>query len=319
VNTTARLVALASIISAGFMASPVEAGAHTWDVNEAFSTANGNIWFVELREANGTPGEIGVGNQIVRSNTNQFTICINPPTTCNVVAPTSNRHLLFGNRAFAELARAQGAPAPDQVVNVQSFFSLVMDSLRYGPVPYDTWNTGPVPSDGIMSLNRIGGPLTNSPRNYNTTGTSLPVDAASPSPSVVPDGDGLANPVLVTKIDVDGNDLRVSWDTSVCELDGDHQLIYGELSGFPAPGGTFTLAGSVCNLGDSGVLDWIGTPTANDGRGLIWWVIVTNNGANIEGSWGTSNGVDERRGPGLDGSSGECGVISKDLRNTCGS
>lgn len=318
-KSTARLLVIVSILSTAWFGGPAEAGAHTWDVNEAFMTADGKIWFIELREANGTPGEVGVGGHILSSTLAQFTICINPPTTCNVVSPTSNKMILFGNRAYVELARAQGAALPDQVVNTQSFVNLAGDTLTYNP--YDVWSTGAIPSDGLMSRNRLTGDTLNSPRNYAGLVTGS-IDAARPSPSVVPDGDGATNPVLVTKIDVDGNDLRVTWDTSICELDGNHQLIYGELSDFPAPGGTFSTAGSVCNLGDSGVLDWIGTPNANDGSGLIWWVILTNNGANVEGSWGTervANVESERRGPGLDGSSGECGVITKDVRNTCGS
>jgi len=310
------LVPVVLIALAGVAWGLVEAGAHTWDVNEAFSTADGKIWFVELREANGTPGETGVGNHIVSSTLAQFTICINAPPGCGVTSPTSNKTLLFGNRAYAELALAQGAPRPDQIVNTSSFLNLAGDTLRYDP--YDTWVAGPIPSDGILSRNRLGaGDAINSPQNYATnTGT---VDAASYSPSVVPDGEGASNPILVEKLDVDGNDLRVTWAVNVCELDGNHQLIYGELSGFPAvPSGTYTPTGSVCNLGSSGVLDWIATPTANDGRGLIWWVIVTHNGADIEGSWGTSDGVSERRGPGANGSSGQCGVIGKDVRNTCG-
>jgi hypothetical protein len=312
VKTTAKFLAMVTIVSAAWIGSPAEAGAHTWDVNEAFQTADGRIWFVELREANGTPNEIGVGNKIVRSLAGQFTIA------SNVVSPTSNRMLLFGNRAYRELAAAQGGTSPDQVVNGVSFLTLTGDTLIYNPaaVPaYDTWNTGPIPSDGLLSRNRIGGDLPNTPTNYN--GFVGAVDAARPSPSVVPDGAPFT-PVLVSKIDVDGNDLRVTWAVNACEIDWNHQLIYGELSDLPtSPGGTFAVAGSVCNLGDTGVLDWLGTPNATDGKGLIWWIVVTNNGVNIEGSWGT-DGVNERVGPGFAGSSGECGVVTKDVRNTCG-
>jgi hypothetical protein len=224
VKSTARLLVIVSILSTAWFGGPAEAGAHTWDVNEAFMTADGKIWFIELREANGTPGEVGVGGHILSSTLAQFTICINPPTTCNVVSPTSNKMILFGNRAYVELARAQGAALPDQVVNTQSFVNLAGDTLTYNP--YDVWSTGAIPSDGLMSRNRLTGDTLNSPRNYAGLVTGS-IDAARPSPSVVPDGDGATNPVLVTKIDVDGNDLRVTWDTSICELDGNHQLIYG--------------------------------------------------------------------------------------------
>jgi hypothetical protein len=309
VKTTAKFLAMVTIVSAAWIGSPAEAGAHTWDVYEVFQTANGRIWFVELRETNGTPGEIGTGGKIVSSLTSQFTI------TNSVVAPTSNRSLLFGNLAYRELAAAQGGTPPDQTVPATTAFATPGgDTLRYST--FDVWTTGAIPTDGLLSRNRVGGDLPNSPTNY--AGFSVGVDAARPSPSVVPDGDGASNPVLVSKIDVDGNDLRVTWDVNVCELDWNHQIIYGDRSGFPtATGGMYHPAGSVCGVGGTGVFDWTGTPNANDGSGLIWWVVVANNGANIEGSWGT-DGVNERQGPGFAGSSGECGVVTKDVRNTCG-
>ena len=315
VKTTARLVAFVSILSAALVGNPIGAGAHTWDVNEVFQSADGRIWFVELKETNGTPGETGTGGKIVSSLSSQFTI------TNSVLAPTSNKTLLFGNKAYAELAAAQGGTPADQVVNAQSFANLGGDTLRYST--FDVWNTGPIPSNGLLSRNRVGGDLPNSPSNY--AGFSVGVDAASPSPSVVPDrpialgGGVFSSPVLVTKIDADGNDLRVTWDVNVCEINWNHQLIYGELSDLPSTiGGTFAVAGSMCGLGETDVLDWVGTPNATDGSGLIWWIIVTHNGASVEGSWGTSDGVNERRGPGTNGSSGECGVVTKDVRNTCG-
>jgi len=316
VNSKARrFVPVVLVTLLALAARPVFAGAHTWDVNEAFTTADGKIWFIELREANGTPGETGVGNQIVSSTLAQFAICINPPTTCNVVSPTSNKQLLFGNPAYVELAAAQGAPPPNQVVNTVGFYNVAGETLRYGP--YDTWITPAIPTDGVNSQNRLIGVVANSPTNY--AGATGSIDASSPSPSVVPDGEGATNPILVEKLDPDGTSLRVTWDTQTCLLDGDHQLIYGELSDLPlAPGGTYTPAGSVCGLGDSGVLDWAATPNATDGSGLIWWVITVNNGADVEGSWGRYDGVNERQGPGTGGSSGECAVTGKDLRNTCG-
>ena len=54
------------------------AGAHTWDVNEVFSNADGTIQFIELREANGTAGETGVGNGTVTSSTRSHSIANGP-------------------------------------------------------------------------------------------------------------------------------------------------------------------------------------------------------------------------------------------------
>jgi len=61
------LSSLALLVSWG-AAGAAWAGAHTWDVNEVFSNADGSIQFIELRENNGTPNETGVGNQTLSSN-----------------------------------------------------------------------------------------------------------------------------------------------------------------------------------------------------------------------------------------------------------
>jgi hypothetical protein len=51
-----------------FSATAAFAGAHTWDVWEIFSNADGTIQFVELREANGTAFETGIGGHPVIAN-----------------------------------------------------------------------------------------------------------------------------------------------------------------------------------------------------------------------------------------------------------
>ena len=134
-------------------------GAHTWDVSEVFSNADGSIQFVELVEGNGTPGEVGVGNKVVSSLSlgTAFTIAQ------NVAEPTSNRHLLFATQAFAKLP---GAPVPDQIIpsNMIPFFDVNGDSVSYGA--FDTFTFGPVPLDGINSMNDGGFIALNSPTNY---------------------------------------------------------------------------------------------------------------------------------------------------------
>jgi hypothetical protein len=149
------------------------AGAHTWDVNEVFSNAAGNIQFVELREANGTPGETGVNGQNLTSTGETFPIggsALTPPTT--------NKFFLIATPDFAALP---GAPTPDRILPAGNipFFSTGGDTVSYGP--YDSWNFGAVPTDGVNSLNRLGGPA-NSPTNY--AGQTGQVDAGSPAPSV---------------------------------------------------------------------------------------------------------------------------------------
>lgn len=159
----------------------VFAGAHTWDVNEVFSNADGTIQFVELREANGTPGEINLNGRTVSSDATgkSFTI------VGNVESPSSNRLFLIATQSFADLP---GAPTPDRILPLALmpfFFSVSGDTVRYNP--YDAFTFGPVPTDGINSMNRIGGVAANSPTNY--AGATGSVDASGPVPGDF-DGDG---------------------------------------------------------------------------------------------------------------------------------
>lgn len=153
------------------------AGAHTWDVNEVFSNADGTIQFVELRENAGTPNETGVGNQTLSSNTQSFAMGAG-----SVVGPTSNRHFLIATPDFAALP---GAPTPDVLIPPGSipFFASTGDTVSYGAI--DSWTFGVVPTNGTDSLDRTSGVGANSPTNY--AGATGSVDA-SPSPPAVPAG-----------------------------------------------------------------------------------------------------------------------------------
>jgi hypothetical protein len=150
------------------------AGQHTWDVNEVFSDSTGQIQFVELWEAAGGAGEVNIHTLSVTSNTESFPIggsALTPPTT--------NKFFLIATPAFAALP---GAPTPDRILppgNIP-FFSTAGDTVSF--VPYDSWNFGTVPTDGVNSLKRLGGPPANSPTNY--AGQTGQVDAGSPAPSV---------------------------------------------------------------------------------------------------------------------------------------
>ncbi len=167
-----------SLAILGMSGSAVSGGAHTWDVNEVFSNADGTIQFVELREANGTSGEIFLAGLMVSSvmTGNSFTI------PSNLTPPSTNRHLLFATAAFAALP---GAPTPDYIFPAGSvpFFAIFGDTVQYAF--YDSFTFGPVPTDGVMSMNDGGVIAANSPTNY--AGQTGSVDA---SPDVAGDSDG---------------------------------------------------------------------------------------------------------------------------------
>lgn len=163
------LSCLALLVSWG-TAGSAWAGAHTWDVNEVFSNADGSIQFIELRENNGTPNETGVGNQTLSSNTQSFNMGAGA-----VAAPTSNKHFLIATADFAALP---GAPTPDVIIpaGLVPFFATSGDTISYGAI--DSWAFGAVPTNGSDSLDRNTGIGPNSPTNF--AGDTGSVDATPP-------------------------------------------------------------------------------------------------------------------------------------------
>jgi hypothetical protein len=116
----------------------------------------------------------------------------------------------------------------------------------------------------------------------------------------------------------DGTSLSVSWDTAACTGEVDHQILFGNRSGLPAiAGGSYTLQGGQCNIGTASPYAWT-APSASDGSGLLWFLVVAENNAGKEGSWGKWNAASERNGTGTNGSSGVCAITDRDLTNACG-
>jgi len=139
-------------------------------------------------------------------------------------------------------------------------------------------------------------------------------------PPPVPDGKSTpGSQVLVGRLDEPGTSLSVSWDTS-CSDAVDYHIVYGFGSQLPgAPGGTFGTSGGACAIGSTSPYVWVGVPDpAADASGLLWWLILADDGQGTEGSWSPDSAGIERSGPGIDGSSTQCGITVKDVTNHCG-
>ncbi len=166
-NRNRTSIAIIAAAGAVIAASTAQAGVHTWDVNEVFSSADGLIQYIELKETAGGVGEINLAGRLVTSETtgNQFVF------PANLVPPPSLKHLLLATQSFADLP---GAPTPDHIIP-PNFFSTAGDTLRFHTV--DTWVIAPgaIPTDCVSSLDRITGAGVNSPTNYD--GGSGSVDA----------------------------------------------------------------------------------------------------------------------------------------------
>jgi hypothetical protein len=252
---------LICVLCAAFAMS-VRAGSHTWDVNEVFVNGDGSIWFIELREVGGGNNENGVGgHDIISLDTlASFQIC------CNVVGDTGLEHLLFGNQAFADLP---GAPPPDQIVNINAFFDVTGDTLRYNP--WDNLVFPALPNDGINSFNEVTGVAVNSPTNFAGTTGSVDASGGGASGSVVLTMNRTSPPLPM---------LVLNWTISCEPADTAVGVYRGTLvsllGGTPPP--TYNHAMVQCNVGGS-------STSVPQGFGDQYFLVVPSGPAR-EGSYG---------------------------------
>lgn len=131
---------------------------------------------------------------------------------------------------------------------------------------------------------------------------------ATASPPGVPD---TAPGMRVSKIDASGNTLRLLWDGDVCTGDCDHHVVHGVTSGLP--GLSLTSSANQCTIGSSPYM-WSSVPNPSP-EPFLWFLVVADDCAATEGSWGQDSEGSERNGA---SASGQCGITDKDLQNVCG-
>jgi len=283
------------------------AGAHTWRVNEVFSNADGTVQFIELRESGGGQFETGVGGHPVTTDANSVTIL------SNVASPTTFKSILFGTAAYDALPNS---PTPDYIIPA-NFIEIGGDTVSYVPYSSLTFPGGALPTDGLRSLNADLSTGINSPTNY--AGQTGSINAAPPpTPPGVPDGKAGSTPMTVTATDVTGTSLTLNWGTA-CTGATKYHIVYGSKADLPAAaGGSFSLDGGVCGIGTAMPFVWNSVPNATDGSGLLWWLVLSDDGATVEGSWGLNSSGAERLGPGAGGVSGVCSMATRNVTNVCG-
>jgi len=109
---------------------------------------------------------------------------------------------------------------------------------------------------------------------------SYPIEVAATTtggaaPKPVPDG-SFGTAMRASRMDAPGSTIAVTWDVSTC-ASADHHLLFGNLSSVAA----LSVLGAACNLGTTGSATWAAVPAAN-----LWFVVVGDNNATVEGSWG---------------------------------
>ncbi|HEX5044141.1 MAG TPA: proprotein convertase P-domain-containing protein [Candidatus Polarisedimenticolaceae bacterium] len=103
---------------------------------------------------------------------------------------------------------------------------------------------------------------------------------------------------------LDASSIHLGWDAAGCPTPNYH-LLYGPL----ATVASYTVSGGVCGLGPLGSYDWSGVPA-----GDLWFVVVGDDAAGTEGSWGQASGGAERGGT---TASGQCGFTLRSNGGTC--
>jgi hypothetical protein len=102
-----------------------------------------------------------------------------------------------------------------------------------------------------------------------------------------------------------GTSINLSWDVATCSS-SDHHVIYGNL----ATVSSLAVSGAACNIGTSGTALWTSAPFGTS----IWFVIVGDNNATTEGSWGTDGNGAQRGGSTV---SGRCNMTTRDNSGSC--
>jgi hypothetical protein len=125
------------------------------------------------------------------------------------------------------------------------------------------------------------------------------------APIPVPDGAAGTEPLTASRLAIAGDEIRVGWDASTCTSD-DYHLIFGSL----ADVSTYTLLGSECALGVSGVFDWTNVPSGD----LFFLIVGVDDTGVYESSWGADGDGDERNAT---APSNTCGTTNKVISQTC--
>ena len=139
-----------------------------------------------------------------------------------------------------------------------------------------------------------------------TTPPTCSQNVCSAGPGVVkPVADGSYGTAMRgSRSDPSGSTIGLTWDVATCSS-SDHHVLYGNL----ATVASGTVGGAACDLGTTGSASWTGVPPGN-----LWFVVVGDNNATVEGSWGTDGSGAQR---GLGTASGQCGMTARDNSGVC--
>jgi len=134
---------------------------------------------------------------------------------------------------------------------------------------------------------------------------NMPVCAPLTPSGAKPVADGITGaPMTAVRTNASGSTIDLTWHVTTCSS-ADHHVLYGNLANVAS----VTAIGAACNLGTTGSATWAGVPA-----GSLWFVVVGDDDATVEASWGT-DGVGGQRGGTT--ASGLCGTTTRDNSGVC--
>jgi hypothetical protein len=191
--------------------------------------------------------------------------------------------------------------------------TVVLTRIAPGSTTYRgtiTTTANPAASDGLLSV-RNGDTITATYIDSSDGGGGLNIprvasaSASCPAAGVRPVADGSFGTAMKgSRANSVGSIISVTWDVSTCSS-ADHHILYGNLADVAST----TVSGSFCDLGTSGNVSWTDVPA-----GDLWFVVVGDDDAATEGSWGT-DGSGAQRGSGT--ASGMCGLAALNTSGAC--
>jgi hypothetical protein len=158
----------AAIAAFAACAIPAQAAFHDFRIDQVFSSADGEVQYIVMRESMGNNGEnLWVGQTLMARNAagvpKQLQFASNLPSPA-----TASRSVLIATAGFAAL----GILAPDYTIPPR-FIPIDGGTLNFAGV--DQINLPVLPIDGATAINRNGAPVPATPRNFaNATGTMTP-------------------------------------------------------------------------------------------------------------------------------------------------
>jgi hypothetical protein len=148
-----RRVLLGSVLA--FASLPSHAAFHLWIIDEVFSNADGTVQYIELRALSGS--QQFLTGQSITAGAGPSPRAYQFPN--DLPGDTTGKTMLIGTTSFAAL----GLVTPDYVVP-DNFLDVPSGPVNFAGV--DTWNYGPMPTDGANSLYRNGSTGPRSPTNF---------------------------------------------------------------------------------------------------------------------------------------------------------